>query len=88
MKLGKIYASSNTAYLTTKAYKRIWLIRRLKCLGASSALSEKTDIDRVVKVGLKIIYGNMYQGFENTLLLFGVRKPTLQQENMTEQFDK
>ena len=26
---------SNTNYLTTKAYKRMWLIRRLKTLGAS-----------------------------------------------------
>ena len=104
--------SSNTAYLTAKAYKRMWLIRRLKCLGASTAqlvdslqkqvlsvlwlgapawycqltLSEKTDIDRVAKVGLKIIYGNMYQGFEYTLLLSGVRKPTVQLAKMTQQF--
>ena len=105
---------SNTAYLTAKAYKRMWLIRRLKNLGASTAqlvdslqkqvLSvlwlgapawycqltqiEKSDIDRVAKVGLKIIYGNMYIGFENTLLLSGIRKPTLQLEKMTQQFAK
>ena len=28
---------SNTAYLTAKAYKRIWFLRRLKALGASTA---------------------------------------------------
>ena len=27
---------SNTAYITAKAYKRMWLIRRLKALGAST----------------------------------------------------
>ena len=27
---------SNTAYLTAKAFKRMWLIRRLKYLGAST----------------------------------------------------
>ena len=27
---------SNTAYITTKAYNRMWLIRRLKALGAST----------------------------------------------------
>ena len=105
---------SNTAYLTAKAYKRMWLIRRLKNLGASTSqlvdslqkqvLSvlwlgapawycqltqiEKIDINRVAKVGLKIIYGNMYLGFENALLLSGIRKPTLQLEKMTQQFAK
>ena len=105
---------SNTAYLTTKAYKRMWLIRRLKYLRASTTqlidslqkqvlsvlwlgapawyclltLSEKHDIDRVAKVGLKIIYGNLYQGFENALCISGIRKPTLQLEKMTEQFAK
>ena len=102
---------SNTAYLTAKAYKRMWLIRRLKNLGASTAQlvdslqkqvlsvlwlgapawyclltqSEKHDIDRVAKVGLKIIYGNTYQGFENALLSSGIRKPTLQLKKMTYQ---
>ena len=105
---------SNTAYLTAKAFKRMWLIRRLKYLGASTTQlidslqkqvlsvlwlgapawyclltqSEKQDIDRVAKVGLKIIYGDTYQGFENALLSSGIRKPTLQLEKMTYQFAK
>ena len=92
----------------------MWLVRRLKNLGASTSqlvdslqkqvlsvlwlgapawycqltLSEKHDIDRVAKVGLKIIYGDMYQGFENMLLISGIRKPTLQLQRMTEQFAK
>ena len=28
---------SNTAYLTAKAYKRMWFLRRLKALGASTS---------------------------------------------------
>ena len=31
--INDIKTSSNTAYLTAKLYKRIWMIRRLKCLG-------------------------------------------------------
>ena len=48
--------------------------------------SEKHDVDTVAKVGLKIIYGDTYQGFENVLLISGIRKPTLQLEKMTQQF--
>ena len=70
--------SSNTAYITGKAYKQMWLVRRLKALGATTTQltdtlekqvlsvlwlgapawyclltqAEKTDIDRVAKVGL------------------------------------
>ena len=77
---------ANTAYLVSKAYKRMWLIRRLKGLGASTVRlvdalqkqvlsvlwlgapawfcqttqQERTDIDRVAKVGLRIIYGDSY----------------------------
>jgi hypothetical protein len=79
---------SNTAYITSKAYKRMWFIRRLKAMGASTSqlldclqkqvLSvlwlgapawyfqltkyEQNDLDRVLKVGLRIIYGESYLG--------------------------
>ena len=49
---------------------------------------EKHDIDRVAKVALKIIYGDMYCGFENTLKLANIVKPTTQLLKMTKQFAK
>ena len=103
---------SNTSYLTAKAYKRMWLIRRLKALGASitqlvdslqkQVLSvlwlgapawscqltqgEKKDFDRVAKVGMKIIFGANYIGFENALQSTNILKPTDQFTKMTKQF--
>ena len=103
---------SNTAYITGKAYKRMWLIRRLKALGASTAQltdtlekqvlsvlwlgapawyclltqAEKTHIDRVAKVGLKIIFGEEYCGFENSVQVSGISKPTERLEKMTKRF--
>ena len=81
---------SNTAYIVRKAYGRMWILRRLKALGASrsrlidvlqkqvlSTLNlgvpawdcmltnqEKVDIERVLKTGLKIIWGPHYTTFE------------------------
>ena len=103
---------SNTAYITAKAYKRMWLIRRLKALGASTTqlldclqkqvLSvlwlgapawycqltqyERNDLDRVLKVGLRIIYGDTYSGFENALLLSKIKRPTAMLLRITEKF--
>ena len=103
---------SNTEYLVRKAYKRMWLVRRLKGLGASriqlvdalqkQVLSvlwlgapawfcqitqqERKDIDRVAKVGLRIIFGEFYGGFENALQAAQIRKPTEQLARMTERF--
>ena len=103
---------SNTIFLTTKAYKRMWLIRRLKALGASvtqlvdslqkqvlsvlwlgvpawscqQTLGEKKDFDRVAKVGLKIIFGVNYNGFENALQIANILKPTDQFIKMTKHF--
>ena len=50
--------------------------------------NEKHDIDRVAKVGLKIIYGSTNSGFDNALLISGIRKPTLQLEKIAQQFAK
>ena len=103
---------SNTAYITTKAYNRMWLIRRLKALGASTTqlldclekqwlsvlwlgapawywqLSqyERNDLDRVIKVGLRIIYGDTYSKFLNALLLSKIKQPTDMLLRITEKF--
>ena len=104
--------SANTDYLVKKAFKRMWLIRRLKALGASinqlldtlhkqvlsvlwlgapawfSQLTqhERQDLDRVAKVGLRIIYGEAYSGFENMLQAASLLRPTVQLSRMTAKF--
>ena len=47
---------------------------------------EKQDIDRVAKVGLRIIFGEAYSGFENTLSVAGMLRPTMQLSKMTSRF--
>ena len=90
----------------------MWIIRRLKALGASITqlvdslqkqvlsvlwlgapawscqltMSEKNDFDRVAKVGLKIIFGVNYNGFENSLNSANILRPTDQFTKMTKQF--
>ena len=85
---------SNTNYIIGKAYGRMWIIRRLKALGASRARlldvlqkqvlsvlnlavtawdsfltsQERTDLERVLKTGLRIIWGNEYTTYEQVLL--------------------
>ena len=104
--------SSNTAYLTAKAYKRMWFIRRLKSLGTSTARlldclqkqvlsvlwlgapawfcqtteNEKKDLNRIAKVGLRIIYGQSYEGFDQMLIKSKMVKPTDQLSKMTQKF--
>ena len=103
---------SNTEYLIKKAFKRMWLIRRLKGLGANKGQlvdalqkqvlsvlwlgapawfcqtteQERKDIDRVAKVGLRIIYGDSYCGFDNSLLSAKMLRPTEQLAKMTRRF--
>ena len=85
--------SSNTRYIIKKAYSRMWIIRRLKALGASRtrlldvlqkqvlstlllavpawdcflSLQEKTDLDRVLKTGLRVIWGQEYISFDKCI---------------------
>ena len=47
---------------------------------------EKKDINRVAKVGLKIIYGQAYSGFDEMLKISKIVKPTVQLARMTEKF--
>ena len=84
---------SNTKYILKKAYSRLWIIRRLKALGASrrrlidvlqkqvlSALQlgvaawesllssqERTDLERLLKVSLRIIWGQDYISYKQAL---------------------
>ena len=43
-------------------------------------------MDRVLKVGLRIIYGDTYSGFENALLLSKIKRPTAMLLRITEKF--
>ena len=47
---------------------------------------ERQDIDRVAKVGLRIIFGQSYSGFENMLRVAGILRPTEQLFRMTSKF--
>ena len=84
---------SNTAMIIKKAYGRMWIVRRLKALGATRARlidvlqkqvlsvlnlgvpawdcllteEEKDDFERVLKTGLRIIWGQNYTSFEEIL---------------------
>ena len=95
---------SNTFYIMGKAYKQMWLFRRLKALGATNAelidtlekqklsllwlgapscyclltQTEKTNIERVGKVGMKIIFGEHYSGLETSTQFIGISRNTLQ----------
>ena len=94
---------SNTEYIVKKAYARMWIVRRLKALGASRTrlvdvlqkqvlsvlqlavpawdclltAQERTDIERVLRTGLRIIWGEDYISFEQVLGDFGLK--TMQQ---------
>jgi hypothetical protein len=94
---------SNTNYIIGKAYGRMWVVRRLKTLGASRARlidvlqkqvlsvlnlgvpawdcfltsQERADLERVLKTGLRIIWGHSYTTFEQVLLESGLK--TLQE---------
>ena len=98
--------------ITGKAYKRLWLIRRLKSLGATTeqlldtlekqvlsvlwlgapawycqvTQAEKTSLDRVEKLALKIILGQHYDGFQNSVQHCKITKPTERLEKMTKRF--
>ena len=60
------------------------------CLGASAwycllTQAEKTNIDRVGKVGMKIIFGEQYSVFENFIQLTDISRPTDTLAKMTKQ---
>ena len=103
---------SNTSYIIKKAYKRMWIVRRLKALGASTqqlldvlnkqvlsvlflgapawfgqlTVAEKTHLNRVLRCGLHIIYGDTYRSFTHSLSRAGMLSVTDQLQNMTTRF--
>ena len=103
---------SNTSYIIKKAYKRMWILRRLKSLGASThqlldvlnkqvlsvlflgapawygqlTIAEKTHLNRVLRCGLHIIYGDSYRSFNQSLSRAGMLSVTDQLKNMTTRF--
>ena len=80
---------SNTNYIVKKAFKKMWIIRRLKSMGASPeqmlpvlraqvlstlnfaspawstmlSMSEKNQIESVLKTGLYLVYGPRYRSY-------------------------
>ena len=103
---------SNTSYIIKKAYKRMWIVRRLKSLGASTnqlldvlnkqvlsvlflgapawfgqlTVAEKTHLNRVLRCGLHIIYGDSYRSFNSALTRANMLSVTDQLQNMTTRF--
>jgi hypothetical protein len=100
--------SSNTKYLVKKAYARMWIVRRLKSLGASvqdlldvlqkqvlSVLylgapawfplvtqTEKNYLNRVLRCGLRIVYGLQNRNFECSLSKQNMKYVTQQLKTM------
>jgi hypothetical protein len=104
--------SSNTRFITKKAYARMWILRRLKALGANTAelldvmekqvlsalwlgvpawygmttQNERVQINRVMRCCLRIIYGDQYGSFEESLTRAKARRPTDRMQQMTNKF--
>jgi hypothetical protein len=104
--------SSNTKYITKRAYSRMWIVRRLKALGASheelldvlqkqvlsvlylgapawfcqTTATERRDLDRILRCGLRIIYGDEFTGFTEARKRAKISLVTEQLQKMTEKF--
>jgi hypothetical protein len=104
--------SSNTKYITKRAYSRMWIVRRLKALGAShdelldvlqkqvlsvlylgapawfcqTTVAEQRSLDRVLRCGLRIIYGEEFTGFTEARKRANTSLVTEQLQKMTEKF--
>ena len=103
---------SSNSYIIKKAYKRMWIVRRLKALGASTeklldvlnkqvlsvlflgapawycqlTIAEKTQLNRVLRCGLHIIYGDSYGRFRQSVTRAGMLTITEQLHKMTAKF--
>jgi hypothetical protein len=103
---------SNTRYIIKKAYSRMWIVRRLKALGAKrhrlidvlqkqvlSVLTlgvpawdcmlteqERTDLSRVLKTGLRIIWGAEYTTFEDMLHRSNLKDLQVVRNNIVRKF--
>ena len=103
---------SNTRYIIKKAYSRMWIIRRLKALGASRhrlidvlqkqvlsvltlgvpawdcmlTLEERTDLSRVLKTGLHIIWGAEFTNFAEMLKRSGLKDLQIVRNKIVKKF--
>ena len=103
---------SNTRYIIKKAYSRMWIIRRLKALGASRhrlidvlqkqvlsvltlgvpawdcmlTLEERTDLSRVLKTGLHIIWGAEFTNFSDMLKRSGLKDLQIVRNKIVKKF--
>ena len=106
----KIY--SNTKFIVSEAYARMWILRCLKILGANDkelidilwkqilsvlllgvpawfcmlTKGERSDLNRVLKCALYIIYGSRYASFKLACRKSGIDPVTEQMAKMTEKF--
>ena len=106
--------SSNTEYIVKKAYTRMWIVRRLKALGASRkrlidvlqkqvlsvlqlavpawdcllTAQERTDIERVLRTGLRIIWGEDFVSFDQVLSESKLKTMQQAREKMVQKFVK
>ena len=105
---------SNTRYIIKKAYARMWIVRRLKSLGATrhrlldvlqkqvlSVLTlgvpawdcllteqERTDLTRVLKTGLRIIWGAEYTTFDDILVKSNMKDLQYTRDKIVRKFVK
>ena len=103
---------SNTRYIIKKAYSRMWILRRLKALGAKrhrlidvlqkqvlSVLTlgvpawdcmlteqERTDLTRVLKTGLRIIWGADYTTYDDILQRSQLKDLQVVRDNIVRKF--
>ena len=105
---------SNTEYMCNRAFARLWLLRRLKAMGASdhvlldvyqkqirctvefavpawaSSLKkyEITQIERVQKAALAIIYQTRYKNYDNALRISGLEPLSVRRTQLCLKFAK
>ena len=104
----------NTEFIVKRAYKKLWVLRRLKSLGAgqdklldlhvkqigfllemaapvwhgSLTLVERADIERVQKAALRIIFGDLYENYQNALEISNLENLDCRRENLCLKFAK
>ena len=104
----------NTDYIVKKAYKRMWMLRRLKHLGAETSelldvlrqqvisvceltvpywgpnitVSESIQIERVLRTGLYIVYGDKFKNYEWVLIESNMEPLMERRQKLMERFSQ